>query len=57
MAKIATLITKMFEDIEYMDPARAFNEAGHEVFTIEKSRERSERQTRGSDGDDRSRHR
>ncbi|WP_342542856.1 type 1 glutamine amidotransferase domain-containing protein [Paenisporosarcina sp. FSL H8-0542] len=36
MAKIATLITKMFEDIEYMDPARAFNEAGHEVFTIEK---------------------
>lgn len=36
MAKIATLITKMFEDIEYMDPTRAFNEAGHEVFTIEK---------------------
>ncbi|EPD49762.1 general stress protein 18 [Paenisporosarcina sp. HGH0030] len=36
MAKIATLITKMFEDIEYMDPAKAFNEAGHEVFTIEK---------------------
>ena len=36
MAKIATLITNMFEDIEYMDPSRAFNEAGHEVFTIEK---------------------
>ena len=36
MAKIATLITNMFEDVEYMDPSRAFNEAGHEVFTIEK---------------------
>lgn len=36
MAKVATLITNMFEDVEYMDPSRAFNEAGHEVFTIEK---------------------
>jgi protease I len=36
MAKIATLITNMFEDSEYMDPATAFNNAGHEVFTIEK---------------------
>lgn len=36
MAKIATLITDMFEDVEYTDPVKAFNEAGHEVFTIEK---------------------
>lgn len=36
MAKIATLITDMFEDIEYTDPAKAFNDAGHELFTIEK---------------------
>lgn len=36
MAKIATLITDMFEDVEYTEPAKAFKEAGHEVFTIEK---------------------
>lgn len=36
MAKIATLITDMFEDVEYTEPVKAFNEAGHEVFTIEK---------------------
>lgn len=36
MAKIATLITDMFEDVEYTEPTKAFNEAGHEVFTIEK---------------------
>ena len=33
--KIATVITDMFEDIEYTDPAKAFQEAGHEVVTIE----------------------
>lgn len=36
MAKIATLITNMFEDSEYIEPSTAFNNAGHEVFTIEK---------------------
>lgn len=36
MAKIATLMTDMFEDVEYTDPVKAFNDAGHEVFTIEK---------------------
>ncbi len=36
MAKIATLLTDMFEDVEYTDPTKAFNDAGHEVFTIEK---------------------
>ncbi|QXE01752.1 type 1 glutamine amidotransferase domain-containing protein [Terribacillus sp. DMT04] len=35
MAKIATVITDMFEDVEYTDPAKAFKEAGHEVTTIE----------------------
>jgi protease I len=32
--KIATVITDMFEDIEFTDPAEAFKEAGHEVITI-----------------------
>ncbi|MBS4193504.1 type 1 glutamine amidotransferase domain-containing protein [Lederbergia citri] len=36
MAKIATLITNMFEDSEYTEPAKAFQDAGHEVVTIEK---------------------
>lgn len=35
MAKIATVITDTFEDVEYTDPAKAFKEAGHEVITIE----------------------
>ncbi|WP_305037397.1 type 1 glutamine amidotransferase domain-containing protein [Gracilibacillus salinarum] len=35
MAKIATVITDMFEDVEYTDPAKEFKEAGHEVVTIE----------------------
>ncbi|CAM3913891.1 type 1 glutamine amidotransferase domain-containing protein [Lederbergia lenta] len=34
--KIATLITDMFEDSEYTDPASAFKEEGHTVVTIEK---------------------
>ncbi|CEG25646.1 type 1 glutamine amidotransferase domain-containing protein [Bacillus sp. B-jedd] len=32
--KIACLITSMFEDSEFTDPAKAFVEAGHEVLTI-----------------------
>ncbi|TFD99617.1 type 1 glutamine amidotransferase domain-containing protein [Jeotgalibacillus salarius] len=36
MAKIATLITDQFEDVEYTDPAEAFKKEGHEVVTIEK---------------------
>lgn len=35
MAKIATLITDMFEDSEFTEPAEAFEESGHEVVTIE----------------------
>jgi len=34
--KIATVITDMFEDIEYTDPAKAFKDAGHEVITVGK---------------------
>ena len=36
MAKIATLITDLFEDSEFTEPAKAFENAGHEVVTIEK---------------------
>lgn len=36
MARIATVITNMFEDSEYTEPAKAFTDAGHEVVTIEK---------------------
>ncbi|RHW41747.1 type 1 glutamine amidotransferase [Neobacillus notoginsengisoli] len=32
--KIATLITSMFEDSEYTEPAQAYVEGGHEVLTI-----------------------
>ncbi|MGF9978262.1 type 1 glutamine amidotransferase domain-containing protein [Viridibacillus arvi] len=35
MAKVATVITNMFEDVEFTDPAKAMRDAGHEVFTIE----------------------
>ncbi|GKU84413.1 type 1 glutamine amidotransferase domain-containing protein [Niallia sp. NCCP-28] len=33
--KIATVLTNMFEDVEFTEPAKAFKEAGHEVITIE----------------------
>ena len=36
MAKIATLITNEFEDSEFTAPKKAFEDAGHEVVTIEK---------------------
>ncbi|MFC0189629.1 type 1 glutamine amidotransferase domain-containing protein [Fictibacillus aquaticus] len=34
MAKIATVLDSMFEDVEYTEPAKAFEEAGHEVTVI-----------------------
>ena len=37
MAKVATRITDMFEDVEFTEPRDALVEAGHEVVTIEKS--------------------
>ena len=36
MAKIATVITNLFEDSEFTEPKKAFLDAGHEVVTIEK---------------------
>ena len=36
MAKVATLITDQFEDVEFTEPRDALVEAGHEVVTIEK---------------------
>ncbi|CAM5629343.1 Glutamine amidotransferase OS=Lysinibacillus sphaericus OX=1421 GN=LS41612_01460 PE=3 SV=1 [Lysinibacillus sphaericus] len=35
MAKIATVITDMFEDVEYTSPKAALEAAGHEVITID----------------------
>jgi protease I len=34
MAKIASIITNYFEDVEFTEPASAFREAGHEVITV-----------------------
>ncbi|MDQ0220371.1 type 1 glutamine amidotransferase [Peribacillus cavernae] len=36
--KIACVVTNMFEDVEYTEPAKAFEEAGHTVVTIEKEK-------------------
>ncbi|MGM8364429.1 type 1 glutamine amidotransferase domain-containing protein [Virgibacillus sp. W0181] len=36
MTKIATLITDMFEDSEFTEPANSYKKEGHEVVTIEK---------------------
>jgi protease I len=36
MAKIAVLVTDMFEDSEYTGPVKAYRDAGHEVVNIEK---------------------
>ncbi|MET3319442.1 UNVERIFIED_ORG: putative intracellular protease/amidase [Peribacillus simplex] len=33
--KIACVVTNMFEDSEYSEPAKVFEEAGHTVTTIE----------------------
>jgi len=34
MSKIAVIITDLFEDSEYTEPAKAFKEAGHELVHI-----------------------
>lgn len=36
--KIACVITNLFEDVEYTSPVEAFQDAGHEVVTIEKQK-------------------
>ncbi|MBM7552258.1 type 1 glutamine amidotransferase domain-containing protein [Thalassobacillus pellis] len=46
--KIACLMTDMFEDVEYTDPAKQYQEAGHEVVTIEKE---SGKEVTGKNGD------
>ncbi|WP_058305690.1 type 1 glutamine amidotransferase domain-containing protein [Gracilibacillus massiliensis] len=48
MAKIATVITDMFEDVEYTDPAKDFKGAGHQVVTIEKEKGKT---VKGKQGD------
>ncbi len=34
MSRIAVIITDMFEDSEYLDPAKAFGRAGHELIHV-----------------------
>lgn len=34
MSKVAAILTNMFEDIEYTEPADAFRDAGHEIITV-----------------------
>ncbi len=34
MARIAVIITDLFEDVEYSDPVAAFKKAGHAVTTV-----------------------
>jgi protease I len=34
MSKIAVIITDLFEDVEYTEPAEAFREAGHDLVHI-----------------------
>lgn len=34
MSKVAVIITDMFEDSEYTEPARAFEKAGHQVVHV-----------------------
>ncbi|KMK74670.1 type 1 glutamine amidotransferase domain-containing protein [Alkalihalobacillus pseudalcaliphilus] len=36
MAKVAVVVTNLFEDSEYTEPVNAFKEAGHEIVNIEK---------------------
>ncbi len=48
MAKIATVITDMFEDVEYTEPAKEFKDAGHQVVTIEKEKGKT---VKGKQGD------
>lgn len=46
--KIATLITDLFEDVEYTSPAQAFEAAGHEVVAIDA---KAGRQVEGKHGE------
>ncbi len=48
MAKIATLITDMFEDTEFTSPKEALEAVGHTVVTIDKEGNKA---IRGKQGD------
>lgn len=47
LAKVATLITNLFEDIEFTSPKEALEEAGHTVITIDKEGNKSIRGKQG----------
>ncbi|SET47672.1 protease I [Salinibacillus kushneri] len=36
--KVAVVLTNLFEDVEYTEPAKALKEAGHELTVIEKEK-------------------
>lgn len=37
LAKVATVVTNLVEDVEYTEPVKALRDAGHEVVTVEKT--------------------
>ena len=39
--KIAVVLTDLFEDVEYTEPAKAYKEAGHELTVIEKEKDKT----------------
>lgn len=47
MARIATLITDLFEDIEFTSPKEALEAVGHEVVTIDKNGNKTIRGKKG----------
>ncbi|MBA4543270.1 MULTISPECIES: type 1 glutamine amidotransferase domain-containing protein [Thermoactinomyces] len=38
MSKIAALVTDLFEDVEFTEPAKAYQDAGHQVTVIEEKK-------------------
>jgi protease I len=47
MARIATLITDLFEDVEFTSPKEALEAVGHEVVTIDKNGNKTIRGKKG----------
>ncbi|TCP28969.1 protease I [Scopulibacillus darangshiensis] len=47
--KIAVVLTNMFEDSEYTEPANAYQEAGHELTIIEKDKNKTIKGKNGTD--------
>ncbi|MFO7317640.1 MAG: type 1 glutamine amidotransferase domain-containing protein [Bacilli bacterium] len=48
MAKIATLITDLFEDVEFTSPREALENAGHTIVTIDKEGNKTVKGKRGA---------